>query len=259
MLAVLFLLTFAVANCFSPRIVGGSNTTIDKYPYQVSIHVRDKLVCGGSLISPDWVLTAAHCIYRETASSLQIRVKSTFNSQGGTVINGIRNAIAHPMYNTGTLEYDVALIKLPTSIKFDVNAKPIALASRGMVVQTSHPEIELRVGSDAVVTGWGKTSVGGSMSNTLQVLPAPVVDQDSCKKIYAAKYQPITKMMLCAGNMAGGKDVCQGDSGGPLVLNGVQIGIVSFGFKCAEPGFPGVYTRVSEMRDWIDKMQRTVK
>ncbi|XP_031836638.1 trypsin-4-like [Nomia melanderi] len=250
MLLAFLLLAFAFADCYDPRIIGGSSTTINQYPYQVSIHFNGKLICGGSIISPDWVLTAAHCVYGYNPSSFTIRTKSTYGYQDGTLITGIQRIYTHDYYDDETDEYDAALIKLPSPIKVDANARPIGLPSPGSSVPT---------GSVAVVTGWGYTSVGGSTPSKLQVLNAPVVDQNTCKKIYATKYKEVTKAMLCAGTMVGGQDTCQGDSGGPLVYKDVQIGIVSWGFECARPGFPGVYTRVSEVRSWIDKTRRSIK
>ncbi|XP_043256081.1 trypsin-1-like isoform X2 [Colletes gigas] len=259
---VLLIASLAFASCYEPRIIGGSETTIEKYPYQVSIHYNGVLKCGGSVISQNWVLTAAHCVY------------GTYSNKGGTLITGIKNTIYHELYDNESLEYDVALIqvrvcqtlfrtgikeikkdrkssrdcsfvtrKLPSPIKESATAKSIALPPPGATVMT---------GSKALVTGWGLTKAGGSMSNTLKVLTAPVVDQDTCKKIYAVQHY-LTKEMLCAGTMIGGQDTCLGDSGGPLVYNGVQIGIVSWGFECARPGYPGVYTRVSAVRSWITK------
>ncbi|XP_076298341.1 trypsin-7-like [Lasioglossum baleicum] len=152
------------------------------------------------------------------------------------------------MYDDDSYEYDVALIKLPTPIKMDAKAKPIKLASSNSAVQP---------GSAAVVTGWGFTSVSGSISSNLQTLTAPVVDQNTCRKIFAAQHKDVTQAMLCAGSLQGSQGSCQGDSGGPLVLNGVQIGIVSWGAnECARQGYPGVYTRVSEVRSWIDAKQK---
>ncbi|XP_076638749.1 trypsin-1-like isoform X3 [Colletes latitarsis] len=240
MLPLVFLLaSLAFASCYEPRIIGGSETTIDKYPYQVSIHYNSVFKCGGSIISRNWVLTAAHCVYGENPTLFQIRIQSTYSNKGGTLITGIKNTIYHELYDNESLEYDVALIQLPSPIKESANAKSIALPPPGATVMT---------GSKALVTGWGLTTAGGSMSNTLKVLTAPVVDQDTCKKIYGT----ITSRMICAGYVNdGGVDACQGDSGGPLVQYDRLIGIVSWGIGCARPSFPGVYSRVTILRNWI--------
>lgn len=240
---VLVLLIIAFAEALEPRIVGGKPTTVTKHPYQVSIYYNGQHNCGGSIISKDWILTAAHCVYGLKPALFQIRVKSTYHDKGGEVIGGIKTLIFHEWYDDDTYSYDVGLIKLPSPISFTSEAKRVTLPSANTNVPT---------GSLATVTGWGRISADGARSNVLQVLDVPVVDQKICQKIYAF-YNPVTSEMMCAGHMAGGKDTCQGDSGGPLVYKGDQIGIVSWGAQCAKAGYPGVYTRVSAVRSWIMK------
>ncbi|XP_016922705.2 trypsin-3-like isoform X2 [Apis cerana] len=181
-----------MTHCLQSRIIGGHNASINDYPYQVSIHYMGKHHCGGSIISENWLLTAAHCIYGLIPIKFKIRVGSTYNNNG--IEYNIRNIILHENYNTRTFDYDAALIMLSTPLKISSTTKPITLAQSTTSVET---------GKNAVVTGWGHLS---------------------------------------------------GDSGGPLVYNNVQIGIVSWGLKeCALPKYPGVYTRVSAIRDWIKK------
>ncbi|XP_032682779.1 vitellin-degrading protease-like [Odontomachus brunneus] len=243
MLLILCLTLIASASSLDPRIIGGSSTTIDKYPYQVSIHYEGKLFCGGSIISNQWILTAAHCVYGGKLASFMIRVGSSYQDKEGILLANITTIYYHEMYDEDTYEYDVALIKLPKPVSLGPHVKSIALATPSTVVQP---------GYKAVVTGWGELSAGGSTSKVLQVLTMPVIDQEVCKKIYA-RYGIVTPEMLCAGYTTGGKDTCHGDSGGPLVYNSVQIGIVSWGAQCGSVGFPGVYTRVSTIRSWITK------
>ncbi|KAK7794879.1 hypothetical protein R5R35_010571 [Gryllus longicercus] len=104
-------------------------------------------------------------------------------------------------------------------------------------------------GTLAVVTGWGLTNVGGSSPNTLHFLKLPIVSHSACDSFYGSGL--ITARMLCAGYPAGGQDACQGDNFGPLVAGGVQVGIVSWGYGCALPNYPGVYTNVANLRSWI--------
>ncbi|XP_043520748.1 trypsin-7-like [Frieseomelitta varia] len=244
MLVLLFVAQQAL--CFGPRIIGGDNASINDYPYQVSIHDRRQLLCGGSLISQNWVLTAAHCVSGLPPSQLKIRLGSSYNSKEGIMITEKLQVILHSNYNENTKDYDAALIKLPQSVTTNANVKPIALASSANTIQG---------GTKAVVTGWGYVAPGGPISDRLKSLTLPVVDQATCKKIYG---NLLTDNMLCAGIMSGGKDACSIDSGGPLVYNKVQIGIVSWGWygSCAKPQYPGVYTRVSAIRQWIkDKAQ----
>ncbi|XP_072756429.1 trypsin-4-like [Anoplolepis gracilipes] len=243
MLIILCLTLIGSASCLESRIIGGTSTTIDKHPYQVSVHYNGKLVCGGSIISKQWILTAAHCVYGGKVSLFKIRVASSYHDKGGTLIADISLIIPHEWYDEDTYDYDVALIKLVTPLSLGPNAKIVVLAT---------PSINIKSGSTAIVSGWGKTSTNGNSAKVLQTLKVPTIDQEVCRQIYV-RNRIVTTNMLCAGYTTGGKDTCQGDSGGPLVYNSVQIGIVSWGAQCASAGYPGVYTRISTIRSWITK------
>ncbi|XP_017754933.1 PREDICTED: trypsin-1-like [Eufriesea mexicana] len=227
---------------FAPKIIGGNNASINNYPYQVAIHVSGKMQCGGSLISQTWVLTAAHCVYGMTPNVVQVRVGSTYCSKDGTLINDIAQVIWPWQYSSSTYNYDVALIKLTKPIPITATTRPITLAS---------PTTSVASGTNAIVLGWGLLSESGPMSPNLQALKVPIVDQNKCQKIFGTIGWAVTENMLCAGELTSSKDTCAGDSGGPLVYNNIQIGIVSWGYECAKPNYPGVYTRVSAVRDWI--------
>ena len=239
---LLLLCTVQYALCFQPRIIGGQDAYIADYPYQVSIHDQQKLLCGGSIISQNWVLTAAHCVSSLGAWELKIRLGSTFYNKGGTEIRQGLQVIRHPKYNSKTLDYDVALIKLPQKIPTSQTIKPVTLASYSSSVNAREK---------VVVTGWGYVTENGPMSTSLKKLTLPVVDQKECKQIYSNANITITDNMICTSSL-NAEDACKGDSGGPLVYNKVQIGIVSWSLgKCTDPRFPGVYTRVSAVRQWI--------
>ncbi|XP_014482343.1 PREDICTED: trypsin-7-like [Dinoponera quadriceps] len=243
MLLILCLMLIVSALSLDSRISGGKSTTINEYPYQVSIHYQNKLLCGGSIISDQWVLTAAHCVYGRIFKFFKIRLGSSYQEKDGIEFMNITTIYFHEMYDEDTNDYDVALIKLPTPLKFGPLVKSVTLAKSSTIVKPDYK---------AVVTGWGETSAAGAISKVLQVLTVPIIDQEVCKKIYA-RYRIVTPTMVCAGYTTDGKDTCHGDSGGPLVYNGVQIGIVSWGPQCGSVGFPGVYTRVSAIRSWITK------
>ncbi|XP_018311399.1 trypsin-7 [Mycetomoellerius zeteki] len=242
MLIIFCMVLIASASCFEYRIVGGTSTTITEHPYQVSIHYKDKLACGGSIISKQWILTAAHCVYGEkTLSVFKVRIGSTYHNKGG-LIKDIASIICHEKYHPLTYDYDVALIKLSTLLTFKQNIKPILLALPSMSIKTD---------TKVIVTGWGKTSVNGTTSEVLRTANISVTDQEKCRKVYA-RNRLVTSNMICAGDDKGEKDTCQGDSGGALVGYGLQIGIVSWGAQeCASVGFPGVYTRVPAIRQWV--------
>jgi len=109
---------------------------------------------------------------------------------------------------------------------------------------------EYAAGTMCTVSGWGTTSEGGSLARTLMKVDVPVVSDDDCRDAYGQN--DIADSMICAGLDAGGKDSCQGDSGGPFMCGSGLDGIVSWGYGCAQPGFPGVYTQTSYFVSWIN-------
>jgi len=220
------------------RIVGGTTTTIASHPHQVSLRFSGSHICGGSIISSRWIVTAAHCIIGNSVASFTVRVGSTFSNSGGTIFSASR-IIRHASYNSNTLDFDVALVQVSSTITFSSTAQPIALESN-----------TVPVGTNVVVTGWGATSEGGSASTTLRQVTVQIISDAACNSAYAA-FGGITARMICAGVPNGDRDACQGDSGGPLVASNRLVGIVSWGVGCARPQYPGVYTRVSVVRNWI--------
>ncbi|KAM3968045.1 trypsin-7-like [Aphomia sociella] len=224
------------------KIVGGTETNITSYPYQVYVEVlRGGLsyACGGSILSDKYVLTAAHCL--TGVSRVRIRAGSTSASSGGTRYTTYIYKI-HPNYDPINSDNDIAVIRLMKRMTLDgVNTRTVILPTAETTVDE---------GKNVVVTGWGDTSEGGSSSDTLMVVTIPIVSIQSCNETYS---NSITPRMFCAGYEEGGKDSCQGDSGGPAVdeTTGEQLGVVSFGTGCARPNIPGVYTNVVEFLDWI--------
>ncbi|XP_031763541.2 trypsin-3-like [Galleria mellonella] len=224
------------------KIVGGTETNITSYPYQVYVEVLRGVLsygCGGSILSDKYVLTAAHCL--TGVSRVRVRAGSTSASSGGTRYTTFLYKI-HPDYDPITSDNDIGIIRMVRKMTLDgVNTRAVALPSADTVIDE---------GQNVVVTGWGATSEGGSGSDTLMVVTVPVVSLQSCNETYS---NSITPRMFCAGYEEGGKDSCQGDSGGPAVdeTTGEQLGVVSFGRGCARPNVPGVYTNVVEFLDWI--------
>ncbi|XP_072942066.1 trypsin-7-like [Epargyreus clarus] len=223
------------------KIVGGSETTIENAPYQVYLLLQkgtEYYQCGGSIISRRYILTAAHCV--QGIQRIYVRAGSTDADNGGT--NYVTTTyIQHPLYNARTLDYDVAVIRLRRNMNIDgTTTKIISLAASNTAIAN---------GTDVYVTGWGATSENGETTSTLMGLNVPVIPNSDCRRSYSS----LTDRMFCAGVPEGGKDSCQGDSGGPAVStsSGQQLGIVSFGVGCARPGYPGVYTNIAAVRDWI--------
>ncbi len=235
------------------RIIGGRPAIVNELPWQVSLFLRgfppiDGHFCGGSLISPLWVLTAAHCVEDNTTPDMvQVLSGSTRLSDGTAQILDVTEIHLHPGWNSDTNANDVALLKLSSPAR----AQTIPLAAM--------PDATVVVGppNSGLVSGWGKTSENGDdFPDALMKVPVPFVAQSVCNTAYKtdANPSPILGSMVCAGRTS--KDSCQGDSGGPLQVRdntGVYklAGIVSFGRGCGRRGFPGVYTRVSSYGQWV--------
>ncbi|KAF4533005.1 hypothetical protein B566_EDAN000694 [Ephemera danica] len=219
------------------KIVGGSPAAENEIPWQVSIQsTRSSVYCGGSIISNTWILTAGHCS-GINPSNYQIRVGTLTYASGGSV-HTINQVIRHEDYGGLLIVNDIAVWSVNEPFVFSP-----AVAAGVLPAQDQ----DTAAGTVVWVSGWGTTSSGGQISDILLKVDVPVTTDAYCEAAYS-NFRPGE---ICAGLDEGGKDSCQGDSGGPLYLNGVILGIVSYGNGCASPGFPGVYTEVSYFRDWI--------
>jgi secreted trypsin-like serine protease len=237
-----------------PRIVGGMLASRGQFPWQVE--VRNTVTfgfCGGSVIAPAAILTAAHCVDDASASSIRVvagvlRLDETGQTRGVSQIN------VHKDWDRD-INNDIAVLELssPVTLGGDVAAIAPLTSAQGSLVAP---------GQMTRVSGWGSTVENGTVSNDLRFADVPVVSQTECAADYAPGSIINANRHLCAGFASGGVDSCQGDSGGPLVVrdgSGVffQAGIVSFGNGCARPGFPGVYTRVSNYLSFIQPFLST--
>lgn len=238
------------------KIIGGTEARPGDWPWQISIQVAGiGQWCGGSVIHPQWVLTAAHCAFdqhgqRLPKSSFAV-VQGTNDLEAGGVRRGVAQFIVHEQYRPGAHLYDIALVKLSTPL--DVTP--------GQIVKLETKKLEQRFGQAgdcAVVTGWGRVEYKGKIPTRLQQVDIPIIDNSLCNEAYNGE---IGSGQVCAGYKQGTKDSCNGDSGGPLVVPGgptgwTQIGVVSYGRGCALPNAYGVYTRVSAYIDWIVQKTR---
>ncbi|XP_033213882.1 trypsin-2-like [Belonocnema kinseyi] len=246
-LVVVALAAFANANPIlrlDGKIVGGKYINITAAPYQVSLFSRGSFYCGGSIISKDYVLTAAHCS-DGPANSYSFRAGSTFKSQDGSK-HSVLEVIVHEEYGSsydGIPQNDIALMKVDPPFELDESRAAVPLFKQDKI---------LIPGLVGLISGWGATRQGGPTSAHLQAVQVPLISKESCQKQYAFMGK-IPKGEICAAYPEGGKDSCQGDSGGPLVVEGSLAGIVSWGYGCALPNMPGVYTEVGYYRDWIKK------
>jgi len=198
--------------------------------------------CSGSLIDEYWVISAAHCnVYSYFYIVLGDNDLST--EEDSEQIISVSRVISHPRYDSITKEYDVMLIKLKEPAELNAYVSTIALP-----VEITNPQPD----GLCQVCGWGNYQTNGNDYPTvLRCVTVPVVETDQCNA--PTSYNGlITESMICMGYIEGGnKDACDGDSGGPAVCDGVLHGITSWGFGCGQPGFPGVYSRVTVFVDWI--------
>ncbi|XP_073821501.1 trypsin-1-like [Musca autumnalis] len=222
------------------RIVGGHKINITDAPHQISLQTSAH-ICGGSIISKQWILTAAHCTYGKTADRLKVRLGTSESAKGGELLDVIE-IVQHKQFNYSNVDYDYSLLKLSREIEFDETKQPVKL-----------PETkeDAKDGDQCFVTGWGNTQNATESRTWLRLAEVPIFNQEECSEKYK-RFGGVTERMICAGYIEGGKDACQGDSGGPLVTeDGVLVGVVSWGYGCARPDYPGIYSRVSYVRDWI--------
>ena len=219
------------------RIVGGVATTINSYPWQISLQRSGSHSCGGSIYNAKIIVTAAHCLQSVSASVLKVRAGSSYWNSGGVLVSvaAFKN---HEGYNPSTKVNDIAVIRLSSSLSMSSTIKTIGLAS-------STPAN----GAAATVSGWGTTSSGGSIPAQLRYVNLKIVGRTQCASSTYGYGSQIKASMICAYTV--GKDSCQGDSGGPLVSNGVLVGVVSWGYGCAYTNYPGVYANVAELRSWV--------
>jgi len=260
--AVLVLCAAAVANAYLPmgppvagnvhgraagnRVVGGVPATAGQAPWQVSLNANSWFgkshICGGSLRDANTAITAGHCCDGQDASTLFVlydgldRTKLAFES-------AVSTKLGHPQYSSSTIDYDYCLLKLATPAAESNSVKFAQLA-------TSSPAD----GSDAQLTGWGKTSGSSSaLPTALQYATFKIVSQPKCNDLWQ-DVNPVTPRMICASNAAASG--CNGDSGGPLVSGGQLVGIVSWGSNGCPADTtlrPTVYADVANQLAWLQQ------
>jgi len=240
------------------RIIGGVKTVKNFAPWFVGLLDSTVLnnwnaqFCGGTLIHPEWVVTAAHCVLdgannQLNTNALDVLIGTHSLFEGGERI-GVDKIIVHPRFDKASLKNDIALLHLIKSIG---SKQFIGLPGKSFDIPVVADKAK------STVIGWGSTSISSKnprFPSELEQVDLPIVSASDCQSLMG---NDIFSTSLCAGFLDGGKDSCQGDSGGPLIasLSGENqlIGIVSWGVGCAQPFSPGIYTRVSKYEDFITR------
>lgn len=228
------------------RIIGGFISKPHEWTWVVALLRKNRFFCGGVLINTRYVLTAAHCTLGVKPRDLKIRLGeyNVLESREYMQDIAVKEIKRHAQFITLTFQHDIALLKLKKPVEFSRYVSSICLPQANQTYSDVN----------ATVVGWGAVSFGGAESSVLREVALPVWRNADCDRTYLL--EDINDSFLCAGSPEPNQDACQGDSGGPLMAlndNGrwEAIGIVSWGRRCGDPNFPGVYTRVSTYLDWI--------
>ncbi|KAF7242815.1 Ovochymase-1, partial [Varanus komodoensis] len=250
---------------FFSRIVGGRTAVPGGQPWQVSIKLGHSHFCGGSLIRDDVVVTAAHCVVDLDLKVVKNLIVTAGEYSLGTMDDEEQNIpvskiIVHPAFDRfGYMDSDIALLYLNHRIKYGNEVQPICLPHKGELFEA---------GTLCVVSGWGRVSEAGALSDVLQEVELPIIDDVTCSDLLKAlNLPPIQSSMLCAGFPDGGKDACKGDSGGPLACRRASgtwalAGVTSWGIGCGKGwltnetrnggrGSPGIFSKVDKLLDFI--------
>ncbi|XP_065081000.1 serine protease snake-like [Ochlerotatus camptorhynchus] len=257
-------LEFEVFNCSRTidLIVGGVDTKKKEFPHQALLGWSTEdagkynFRCGGSLISEQYVLTAAHCTVLDGQSPVIVRMAEVnlTNEYDNQVDFDIANITPPRVYSFLQSYHDIALIKLRRKVIFSDFIRPACLWDSAQLNATS-----------VIATGFGHTMfASGTMSNTLRKVQLNALDRSKCQEVYSMdrKFsQGVIEHQLCYGSKEGGRDTCQGDSGGPIqVLTDSAdctyyvVGVTSFGVSCGTANTPAIYTRVASYIDWIESI-----
>ncbi|NXK99513.1 OVCH2 protein, partial [Mesembrinibis cayennensis] len=248
------------------RIVGGNQVKRGSHPWQVSLKRRQKHFCGGTIVSAQWVVTAAHCILDRnllqyldvTAGEHDLRIR-----ENGEQTLPVKYVIKHPNFDPRRpMNYDIALLKLDGAFNFSSSVLPACLPDPGE---------KFEAGYICTACGWGRLNENGVLPQVLYEVNLPILNSRECSRALSTLKKPIQgDTIMCAGFPDGGKDACQGDSGGPLLCRRKHgawtlAGVISWGMGCARGwisnekkkhynrGSPGIFTDLSAVLSWIQE------